>query len=118
MFNIYKVNNTLYPYILNVEFPNMLLAGLISKNAEIACGWVMIAAILTTAISCGFSFLKMLNEKNYERNALIMCITAFLCSKFGFSNMINVCFPFFGVLGVFQIILILYKLKSGVRMNE
>ena len=68
-----------------------------------------ISAIFTTAFSCGFSFLNMRNRKNYERNALLICIVAFLCSGIGFSNMINICFPVFGYLGIFQILFLIYR---------
>ena len=87
----------------------MLLASLLSNKLKVAYGLVMIIAIFTTAFSCGYSFLKMHKKENYERNALIICFLAFLCARFGFSNMINFCFPFFGYLGIFQIILIIKK---------
>ena len=96
MILIYNVNNLFYPEITKVELPNMLIASMISNKFKIAYGLVMLIAIFTTAFSCGFSFLEMHKKENYEKNALIICILAFICAKFGFSNMINVCFPLFG----------------------
>lgn len=114
IFLIYRVNNKFYPNIMAYELPNMKIASLISKKMQIFYGIVVLCAIFTTAISAGFSFLKMKHKENYEKNAFIMCVVAFLCAKLGFSNMINICFPLFGYLGIFQIILILIKLKNGV----
>lgn len=113
MFLIYKVNNIFYPNIMAYEIPNMLIASFISKKMRFFYGIVILAAIFTTAFSSGFSFLKMRSEKNYERNALVMCIAGFLCARIGFSNLINICFPIFGYVGIYQIILILMKMKDG-----
>ena len=117
MILIYNINNLFYPEIVGVELPNMMLASLLSNKIKIAYGIVMLIAIFTTAFSCGFSFLEMREKRNYEKNALIMCIVAFAVSKIGFSNMINICFPIFGFFGIFQIILILVIGCRGVR-NE
>lgn len=106
---IYKVNSLFYPEICTYELPNMMIASLISKKLKILYSIVILGAIFTTAFSCGFSFLKMSNEKNYERNALIICVLACICAKIGFSNLIEICFPFFGYFGIFQILLIIKK---------
>lgn len=113
MFLIYKVNNIFYPNIMAYELPNMKIASFISKRMQVIYGFVILSAIFTTAFSSGFSFLKMKSYKNYEKNALLLCISGFLCARIGFSNLINICFPVFGYLGIFQIILILLKFKNG-----
>ena len=112
MLLIYNANNLFYPEIMNAEMPNMVLASLLDSKIKLAYGVVMLAAIFTTAFSCGFSFLEMCQKENYERNALIICVLAFLCAKIGFSTMINYCFPIFGYIGIFQIVLIIISLKS------
>lgn len=112
MFVIYKTNNYFYPEIMQVEMPNMLLASMLSNKMKLAYGIVILAAIFTTAFSSGFNFLEMCSNKNYERNALLLCAMAFFCSKIGFSTMINIFFPLFGYLGLFQIFLIVKCLKK------
>lgn len=112
MFVIYKTNNYFYPEIMSVEMPNMMLAAMLSTKMKVAYGIVIIVAIFTTAFSSGFNFLQMCSNKNYEKNALLLCVVAFLCSKIGFSTMINIFFPLFGYLGFFQIFLIIKCLKS------
>lgn len=112
MFVIYKTNNYFYPEIMSVEMPNMMIAAMLSTKMKVAYGIVIIVAIFTTAFSSGFNFLQMCSNKNYEKNALLLCVVAFLCSKIGFSTMINIFFPLFGYLGFFQIFLIIKCLKS------
>ena len=115
MLLIYKVNNLFYPKIVNVELPNMLIASMLSGNFKIVYGIIMLVAIFTTAFSCGFSFLEMREKKNYERNALLISILAFLVARIGFSNMINIFFPIFGFFGVFQVILLIVR---GVKNEQ
>ena len=59
MFLIYRINNLFYPEIISVELPNMRLASLLSNEIKIFYGIVILAAIFTTAFSCGFNFLEM-----------------------------------------------------------
>ena len=106
IFIIYKKNSIFYPEILIKELPNMYIAEVTSSKMKILYGLVMISSIFTTAFSCGLSFLNMRKKENYTRNAFFICILALICSKIGFSNMVNICFPLFGFLGIFQIILI------------
>lgn len=115
MLIIYNTNNLFYPQITVVELPNMLIASLLSKKFKIVYGLVLLSAIFTTAFSSGFSFLEMRKKENYERNALFICVIAFIFAKFGFSNLMNVCYPIFGFLGIFQIILII---KKYIRSKE
>ena len=98
MLVIYNVNNMFYPDIVSKELPNMYIASLFSNNFKIAYGFVMLMAIFTTAFSSGFNFLEMRKKENYERNALIISLLALVCSRIGFSNLINFCFPLFGYL--------------------
>ncbi len=115
MILIYRINNIFYPEIMNVELPNMLFARLLSNKMKYFYCIVLVSSIFTTAISCGFSFLNMRSKENYERNAFLICLIAFLCAGIGFSNMINICFPIFGYIGAFQILLILITSKNGVN---
>ena len=76
-------------------------------------GIIMIISIFTTALSLGLSFLKSTahSKRSYTQIALIMCITSVFLSKIGFSNLINLLYPIFGVLGLMQIVKIFfYKL--------
>ena len=76
-------------------------------------GIIILISIFTTAISLGISFLENVSKskKNYTQNAIIMCITSIILSRIGFSNLINLLYPIFGILGLMQIKnIIFYKL--------
>lgn len=98
--------------ISNVEMPTAYVISLIYPIFEKIYGIIILISIFTTAISLGVSFLKNTTKtkKSYTQIALIMCITSVVLSNIGFSNLINLLYPIFGVLGLLQITnLILYK---------
>lgn len=103
---IYNILNIYYPNILAFELPNVKLASLLGKWQEIFYCLVIVTAIITTAVSCGYAFLEMRKE-HYELKAILICVLAVLLSKIGFSEMVNTLFPIFGYLGIFQIICML-----------
>lgn len=109
---IYNILNIYYPDILAYELPNVKLASLLGKWQEIFYCLVIVTAILTTAVSCGYAFLEMKKE-HYNFKAILICVLAILLSKIGFSEMVNTLFPIFGYLGIFQIIcMIIFGVKK------
>lgn len=111
---MYNILNIYYPDIFAYELPNVKLASLIGKWQEIFYGIVIVTAIITTAVSCGYAFLEM--RKNfYNIKAIFTCIVAVLLSRFGFSEMVNMMFPIFGYLGILQIICIVV---SGIKKTN
>lgn len=76
-------------------------------------GFVIIASIFTSAISAGYSFLGNVSKskKSYDIILLIMCVTGILVSNIGFSKLVEILYPLFGVLGLMQICMIL-KIKE------
>lgn len=72
---------------------------------------IILISIFTTAVSLGISYLEnnKKNRKSYTHTAAIMCITSIFFSKIGFSNLINLLYPIFGVLGLIQIDIIFRK---------
>ncbi len=103
---IYNILDIYYPSILAFELPNVKLASLLGKWQEIFYCLVIVTAIITTAVSCGYAFLEMRKE-HYDLKAILICVFAVLLSKIGFSEMVNTLFPIFGYLGIFQIICML-----------
>lgn len=99
--------------ISKIEMPVVYAVNKIMPKLEKVYGVIILLSIFTTSISVGISFLKNVskNEKTFLHIAIIMCITGVLISNFGFSNLVKVLFPTFGILGIIQIYFLLLKAK-------
>lgn len=99
--------------IENLEMPAVYLVSKISNTLSIIYGFIILSSIFTTSISIGNSFIQNICEKkkSYQHIALIMCITSVFISKIGFSNLVQILYPFFGYLGIIQIIKIISRDK-------
>ena len=73
--------------------------------------FIILASIYTTAVSVGMGFIQntFASSKFYPQFVLIMCITGFAVSGFGFSNLVTMLYPIFGYLGLIQIGLLLRR---------
>jgi len=91
--------------ISKLEMPAVYVVSNTFKILRFVYGFIILGSIFTTSISLGTSFLQNVskNKKSYTQIAAIMCITAILISKIGFSNLINFLYPVFGYLGLLQI---------------
>lgn len=92
--------------ITKLEMPAVYVVSNSFKILRCVYGFIILGSIFTTTISLGTSFLQNItkNEKSYTQIAVIMCITSVLVSKIGFSNLVNLLYPFFGYLGLVQIL--------------
>ena len=105
--------------ITKLEMPVVYVISNMSKILGGIYGFIILGSILTTAVSLGASFLQNITKeqyvlkgsektnkirKSYTQKVIIMCITAVIISKFGFSNLINVLYPIFVYLGLVQIL--------------
>ena len=97
--------------INSVEMPAVYVIGRYFPKFRAIYGFIILASILTTAISEGISLLENVckTKKSYTQVAGILCITSVFFSKIGFSNLINLLYPVFGVLGLVQIFIIIRK---------
>lgn len=92
--------------ITKLEMPAVYVVSHSFKILRYIYGFIILGSIFTTTISLGTSFLQNItkNKKSYTQIAVIMCITSVLVSKIGFSNLVNLLYPFFGYLGLIQIL--------------
>ncbi len=99
--------------IENLEMPAVYLVSKISNTLSIIYGFIILSSIFTTSISIGNSFIQNIckKKKSYQHIALIMCITSVFISKIGFSNLVQILYPFFGYLGIIQIVKIISRDK-------
>lgn len=92
----------------SIELPAVYAAGLFGITYKYLYGIVILGAIITTAISSAFGFLNNTakNKENYKKYNKLICILAIFVPLIGFSNLVNNLYPIFGILGLFQLILI------------
>lgn len=99
-------------FLMNeVELPLLEITAQFGKEIYMIYGLVIIISIVTSAISTGYSFLENVskNKKSYQINLILISIGAILVSNIGFSKLVEILYPFFGVLGLLQIIFLWKK---------
>lgn len=96
--------------ITKLEMPAVYVVSNMFYLLRYIYGFIILGSIFTTSISLGTSFLQNIskNRKGYTQIGSIMCITAVLISKIGFSNLVSSLYPIFGYLGLLQIVRIMF----------
>ena len=94
-----------YMFLINIdvdikqlEMPVIYVIQKISPKIKIIYGIIILISILTTAISLGMSFLKNTSKSKSQFNKIniIICISAILFSKIGFSKLVTLLYPILG----------------------
>ena len=95
--------------IFSLEMPVVYIIRKFFTKYKTIYSFIILASIFTTAISIGTGLLQNIskNKRSYTQFVLFMCITSLVVSKFGFSKLVNIAYPFFGYLGIIQILFIL-----------
>lgn len=98
--------------IMELDLPLIYIVKQFGKIYEYTYGVVIIISIFTSALSAGYSFLKNCTKtkKGYNELLILMCVTSIFIASIGFSELVNILYPIFGVLGIIQIYYIL-KIK-------
>ncbi len=96
-------------YISELELPIIQIVKEFGKIYSLIYGMVIISAIFTSCISAGYSFLTNLKTYN-KKNIALLCFTSILISQIGFSKLVNIWYPFFGILGLLQIFYCIKKI--------
>lgn len=94
-----------------IEIPTVYAVSKLGIVYKYLYGIILLGAIVTTAISSAYSFLNNVSKtkEKYKLYNKIVCISAIFVSLFGFSNLVNNLYPFFGMLGLIQLIFVLKK---------
>lgn len=97
--------------ISKIELPTVYGVSMLGIGYKYLYGIILLGAIVTTAISSAYSFLNNVakTKTKYKMYNKIVCATAIFVSLFGFSNLVNNLYPFFGMLGLIQLIFVLKK---------
>ena len=106
---IYFLLSNIQVNINSIEMPAVYVIGKYFPNFRGLYGFIIVISILTTAIAEGISLLENVckTKKSYTQVAAVLCITSVIFSKIGFSNLINLLYPAFGIFGIVQILIIL-----------
>ena len=107
---------TIYGLLLKVDIdinkldlPTVYVASMNGKIYKYLYGGIILFAIFTSSISAGYSILENYEKdrKRYKKIALLLCVSSILVSKIGFSTLVNLLYPIFGLLGTVQIVMLL-----------
>lgn len=94
-----------------IELPLMYAVNKLGKIYPYIYGIVIVSAIYTSAIAAGYGFIENCskNRKSYKLLSLIICFSAIFVSRIGFSELVDLLYPVFGIIGLIQVIIILFK---------
>lgn len=100
-------------YISELELPIIQIIKEFGKIYQLIYGIVIVSAIFTSCISAGYSLLSNLKTYN-KKHIILLCSASILISLVGFSKLVNIWYPFFGILGLIQIF---YCIKKSYWKN-
>lgn len=96
--------------VRNLEMPIVFIVGREGIAYKFIYGMIIGIAIYTTALASGYSYLQISSSNLYLIWKIIFLILgSFLAVKVGFSKLIEISYPLFGAIGVWQSINILKK---------
>lgn len=94
--------------VKNIEIPILAILDEYHPIEKMIYGISIITAILTSTISSGYGLLENIKDrKKYKQIAITICLLQIPISYIGFSNLVTILYPTFGVIGIAQIIMII-----------
>lgn len=95
--------------IATLEMPVVYVIREFFPTFKTIYAFIILSSIFTTAISIGTGFLQNVAKMktSYPQFVVFMCITSLIISNFGFSKLVNFVYPFFGYIGILQILFII-----------
>ena len=96
-----------FEYIKDIDLPILAICNKENSIYSYCYFFIILSAILSTLFSCGYSFISNINKKNKRITLIIFLSFSFVFQEISFSNLINVLYPFFGILGLIQIFFVL-----------
>ena len=100
---------TNFDFIKNIDLPILAICNTKNSFYSYAYFFIILSAILSTLFSSGYAFISNINKKNKRISLILFLIFSFIFQAFSFSNLINILYPFFGLLGLIQIFIILFN---------
>lgn len=117
---LYKILQTGAAEIQNVELPLIYIVNKFGNTYKYIYGIVIVSAIYTSAIAAGYGFAQNCSKtkEKYKKICILLCITAIPVSKLGFSYLVTLLYPVFGMLGLIQVIYIVFTHKRVEKNSK
>lgn len=98
-------------YINNIDLPLIYIANKFGSIYKYSYGAVIVCAIFTTAVAAGYGFIQnsTKTKKGHKAMSCFICVSSILISSIGFSDLVNLLYPAFGMLSLLQLFFILKK---------
>lgn len=96
-----------YEQVKTLDIPMLYISSLVGESYRKMYSIILWIAMFTTALANGFGFINKFKIKN-RFLILLFCISSIPIARLGFSNLVSVIYPIFGVLGFIMITLILF----------
>lgn len=94
------------------QLPFLHVVGQVFKHSEAIYGMALYFAMITTAVSCFYGFVYSVKGSFQVSQPAVMlggCIAAAAASCFPFSDLVGKLYSFFGVFGVFLLVIAVYR---------
>lgn len=107
--------------LINIELPMLSIARNHGKIIEVLYIFILLASILTTAVSNGFAAVEWLHARLKINKFIIKIIVVtfgIMFAHIGFSNFVGRIYPIFGIIGLFEIIMVITYFLSGEKNKK
>ena len=112
---LFSIDNIL---INSLDIPILFITKNMGSIYHFIYSIIIIIAIFTSAISSGYSFINIFIKNNFFKYiSAIICFSTLIFSKINFSILISNLYPFFGFLGILQILYLLLKKTPKTDIN-
>lgn len=105
-----------YVKVKVMDIPFLYVSERIGIAAHIISEIILVLAMVSTALSSGFSLISTMERKTHTRRSIctfIICISGFITSLCGFSYLVGYIYPLFGYAGFVIIVYVIWKYLSN-----
>jgi len=115
------------PLIINFDFASVLelpMLGLAERHGgtiELIYIIILIAAILTTALSNAFAVVEWIRNKTGVKKIWVniaVCTVGIAAAHIGFSSIVGKVYPLFGYIGLFELVAVIICFLSGTKRKN
>lgn len=99
-----------YNEVSNLDIPMLRICNYIGNSYRKLYAIILWIAMFTTALANGFGFMNRISKEKYKiLITALFCITAIPLAKVGFTNLVGIIYPIFGVIGFVMMVGVLVR---------